>query len=385
LEEKILIVDDEEMISIPLARRLAREKYSCVTAHNGREALSYFCKDDFSLVISDLRMPEMGGMEFLKEVKALNPKMPVIILTGYAEIDVAVDAIRLGTNDLIMKPVNLDLIILSVRNALEKKRLEDELETYHRNLERLVEERTSKLRQAYLTLKKAHLDSVKILVEAIDAKDPYTRGHSDRVRRMSLEIAKLLGFTEERMESLEYGALLHDIGKIGIKDGVLQKEGPLSSDEYQYIQGHPLIGVKIVEGIQFFNDKIPMIRHHHEHFDGTGYPDGLAGEAIPLEARIIAVTDAFDAMFSLRPHRKAMTIEEVLSELKQCENKQFDPLIIDIFLHHRIYEITDLARERYRQISQYSITDLQSPERKIDFQSERNLQPIRVPTKSTFK
>jgi putative nucleotidyltransferase with HDIG domain len=311
--------------------------------------------------------------------------MPVIILTGYAEIDVAVDAIRLGTNDFIMKPVNLDLVILSVRNALEKKRLEDELETYQRNLERLVEERTGKLQQAYLTLKKAHLDSVKVLIEAIDAKDPYTRGHSDRVRRMSLEIAKLLDFTEERMESLEYGALLHDIGKIGIKDGVLQKEGPLRPDEYHYIQEHPLIGVKIVEGIQFFYDKIPMIRHHHEHFDGTGYPDGLAGEAIPLEARIIAVADAFDAMFSLRPHRKAMTIENVLSELKQGENKQFDPLIIDIFLQNRIYESTDLAREQYQQISQSSITDLQSLERKIDFRSGRSLQPLRVPTKAAFK
>jgi putative nucleotidyltransferase with HDIG domain len=385
LEEKILIVDDEEMIRSTLARRLAREEYSCVTAPNGREALNYFCKDDFSLVISDLKMPEMDGMEFLKKVKALNPKMPVIILTGYAEVDVAVDAVRLGTNDFIMKPVNLDLVLLSVRNALEKKRLEDELETYYQNLERLVKERTEKLQQAYLTVKKAHLESVKVLIEAIDAKDPYTRGHSDRVRRMSLEIAKLLGFTEGRMENLEYGALLHDIGKIGIKDGVLQKEGPLSSDEYHYIQEHPLIGVKIIEGIEFFNDKIPMIRHHHEHFDGTGYPDGLAGEAIPLEARIIAVADAFDAMFSLRPHRKAMTIEDVLFELKQCENKQFDPLIINIFLRNRIYKSMDLAREQCRQISQRSLTDLKSLERKIDFQSGRNLLPLKVSTKSAFK
>jgi putative two-component system response regulator len=378
LEAKILIADDEEMIRNTLARRLAREGYSCVTARNGREALDHFCKDDFLLIISDLRMPEMGGMELLKTVKALNPKMTVIILTGYAEIDVAVDAMRLGTNDFIMKPVNLDLVILSVRNALEKKRLEDELEAYHRNLERLVEEKTGKLQQAYLTLKKAHLDSIKILIEAIDAKDPYTLGHSDRVRRMSLEIAKLLGFTEERMENLEYGALLHDIGKIGIKDGVLQKGGPLSSDEYHYIQEHPLIGAKIVEGIQFFNGKIPMIRHHHEHFDGTGYPDGLAGEAIPLEARIIAVPDAFDAMFSLRPHRKAMAIEDVLSELKQCENKQFDPLIVDIFLHNSIYKSTDLTREQCPQTSQPGTDDLQSLERRIDFQS------LELPTKSAF-
>jgi putative nucleotidyltransferase with HDIG domain len=261
----------------------------------------------------------------------------MIIITAYAEIDVAVDAMRLGANDFIMKPVNLDLVVMSIKNVLEKKRLEDELETYHQNLERLVEERTGRLQQAYRTLKRSHLDSVKVLTEAIDAKDPYTRGHSDRVRRMSLEIAKSMDFTEERLESLEYGALLHDIGKIGIKDEVLQKGGPLNSDEYQYIQEHPLIGVKIIEGIEFFKNKVPMIRHHHEHFDGTGYPDGLAGEAIPLEARIIAVPDAFDAMTSLRPHRKAMPLEDVLSELEQCEGKQFDPLILDIFLRKRIY------------------------------------------------
>jgi putative two-component system response regulator len=337
LEEKILIVDDEELICDVLSRRLTREGYLCVTASNGREALSRFYQEPFSIILSDIKMPEMDGMELLKKVKALNPKSMVIIITAYAEIDVAVDAMRLGANDFILKPVNLDLVALSVRNVLEKKHLEDELETYHRNLERLVEERTGKLQQAYRTLKKAHLDSVKVLVEAIDAKDPYTRGHSDRVRRMSLDIAQALGFTEERLESLEYGALLHDIGKIGIKDDVLLKEGPLNSDEYEYIQEHPLIGVKIVEGVQFLTDKVPMIRHHHEHFDGTGYPDGLAGEAIPLEARIISVPDAYDAMSSMRPHRRAMGLEEVLSELERCGSKQFDPLILDIFFRNRIY------------------------------------------------
>jgi putative two-component system response regulator len=338
LDDKILIVDDEESICQILARRLAREGYPCVTAFNGREALDYFYRDPFSIIISDIKMPEMDGMELLKKVKSLNPKTMVIIITAYAEIDVAVDAMRLGANDFIMKPVNLDLVVLSLRNVLEKKRLQDELETYHRNLEQLVEERTGKLHQAYRTLKKAHLDSVKVLAEAIDAKDPYTHGHSDRVRRMSLDVAQRLGFTEERLESLEYGALLHDIGKIGIKDEVLLKEGPLTAAEYEYIQEHPLIGVRIVEGVEFFTDKVPMIRHHHEHFDGTGYPDGLAGEAIPLEARIISVPDAYDAMTSMRPHRRAMSLEEVLSELDRCGGKQFDPVILDIFLSKRIYK-----------------------------------------------
>lgn len=339
MEDRILIVDDEELICRLLAQRLTSEGYACVTANNGREALSHFYKDTFSLIISDIRMPEMDGIELLKRVKDLNPNMMVIMVTAYPELDMAVEAMRLGAYDFIIKPADLDLILLSVRKALEKRRLEEELEAYHKHLERLVEERTAGLRQAYRVLKKAHFDSVKVLAQAIDAKDPYTRGHSDRVRRMSLKIAGHLGFSEERLESLEYGALLHDIGKIGIKDEVLQKPGVLNPGEYQYIQEHTLIGVKIVEGIDFFKDKIPMIRCHHEYFDGSGYPDGLVGETIPLEARIITVPDAFDAMASLRPHRRAMPLDEVLMELEKGGAKQFDPKVLEIFLREKIYKL----------------------------------------------
>ena len=339
MEDRILIVDDEELICRLLAQRLTSEGYACVTANNGREALSHFYKDTFSLIISDIRMPEMDGIELLKRVKDLNPNMMVIMVTAYPELDMAVEAMRLGAYDFIIKPADLDLILLSVRKALEKRRLEEELEAYHKHLERLVEERTAGLRQAYRVLKKAHLDSVKVLAQAIDAKDPYTRGHSDRVRRMSLKIAGHLGFLEERLESLEYGALLHDIGKIGIKDEVLQKPGALNPGEYQYIQEHTLIGVKIVEGIDFFKDKIPMIRCHHEYFDGSGYPDGLVGETIPLEARIITVPDAFDAMASLRPHRRVMPLDEVLMELEKGRAKQFDPEVLEIFLREKIYKM----------------------------------------------
>jgi response regulator RpfG family c-di-GMP phosphodiesterase len=284
-------------------------------------------------------MPEMDGLALLKRVKATNPKMMVIMVTAFPEIDLAVEAMHLGAYDFIIKPADLDLVILSVKKALEKKRLEEEIVAYRSHLERLVEERTTKLQQAYRILKKAHLDSVKVLVEAIDAKDPYTRGHSDRVTRMSLKIAFQFGFAEDRLESLEYGAFLHDIGKIGIKDEVLQKPGALNSEEYQYIQEHPLIGVKIIEGLDFFKDKIPMIRNHHEHYDGSGYPDGLLGAAIPLEARIIAVPDAFDAMTSARPHRGMMPLQDVLMELEKCKGTQFDPKILEIFLHEKIYKL----------------------------------------------
>ncbi len=338
-EERILIVDDEEIICNVLDRRLTKEGYLCTTAHNGKEALTHFYQNSFSLILSDIKMPEMTGIELLQKVKAIDPKVKIIMVTAYPEIDLAVDAMRLGAHDFIIKPADLDLIVMSVKRALESKRLEEEIEAYHNRLEELVEERTAKLQQAYRYLKKSHLDSVKVLAEAIDAKDPYTRGHSDRVKRMSLAIARHMGFSEERLETLEYGALLHDIGKIGIKDDILQKQGPLSDREYEIIREHPLIGVKIVEGVEFFRDKIPIIRHHHEFYDGSGYPDGLMGETIPLEARIISLPDAFDAMTSTRPHRGVMPLQDALLELEKCKNKQFDPKVLEIFLREKIYKL----------------------------------------------
>jgi len=350
LEHRILIVDDEEMICSILDRRLTQEGYSCVTAHNGREALHRFLfMDHLSLIASDIKMPEMDGMELLKQVKAVDPGMMVIMMTAYPEIDMAVEAMRMGANDFLIKPVDLDLLVLSVKKALEKKRLEKEIEAYRRHLESLVEKRTSKLQEAYQVLKRAHFDSVNALAGAIEAKDPYTRGHSDRVRKMSLNIGRRLGFSQERLENLEYGALLHDIGKIGIKDEVLQKQGLLNSQEYQHIQEHPLIGAKILEGIDFFKEKIPMIRYHHEHFDGSGYPDGLVGEAIPIEARIISVSDAYDAMTSMRPQRRVLPLQEVLLQLEMAKATQFDPGILEIFLSEKIYQSseTDHLFERF--------------------------------------
>jgi putative two-component system response regulator len=337
MEKKILIVDDEETICSLLAQRLGKEGYSCVSAPDVRKAIQLFYEDHFAMIISDILLPGMTGMDLLKQVRAIDPKVIVIMMTAFPEIGMAVEAIRLGAYDFIIKPVDLDLVTLSVRKGMERIRLEEEIEAYQLHLERLVEERTAELQRAYRVLKKAHLDSVKILAEAIDAKDPYTRGHSDRVRKMSVKIGRHLGFSEQRLESLEYGALLHDIGKIGIRDEILQKQSFLSPEEHQYIQVHSLIGASIVEGIDFFKDKIPIIRHHHEYYDGCGYPDGLAGEEIPLEARIIAVTDAFDAMTSVRPHRAIMPIEDVLGELEEGKGKQFDPEITDIFLKEKIY------------------------------------------------
>ena len=339
MKNQILIVDDEEAVCSLIAKRLINENYSCVTANNGRKALHHLYGNNFSLIISDIRMPEMDGMELLRNVKASDPNMMVIVMTAYAEMGIALQAMRLGAYDFIVKPFDLELMVLTVKKALEKKKLQEELEDFDNRLERLVEKRTAKLHETLDALKIAHFDSVKVLVGAIDAKDPHTVGHSDRVRKMSLRIGLKLDFDEDRLESLGYGALLHDIGMIGIGNEILQKKSPLSPEENQCIRTHPLIGVKIVEGVDFFTDKIPVIRHHHEHFDGSGYPDGLSGEAIPLEARIILVTDAFDAMTSLRPHHRPIAFEDALEELEKGKGKQFDPKIVEIFLREKIYKV----------------------------------------------
>ena len=338
MENRILIVDDQEMIRAILARRLTHEGYACASTCSGREALSYFHQNTVSLILSDIKMPEMDGMELLKSVKALQPNLMVIIMTAFPDLDIAIEAMRQGAYDFIVKPFNLDLVVLSIKKALEKRRLEEEIEVYHNHLERLVGEKTAELKEAYQVLKKSSLDSVKVLTSAVEARDPYTRGHSDRVRRISVRTGMKLGLSDVKLENLEYGALLHDIGKIGIKDEVLRKPGPLSAEEYHHIQQHPMIGVKIMEQVDFFKEKIPMVRHHHEHYNGSGYPDGLTGETIPLEARIISIADAFDAMTSERPHRGKLPLVDVLLELKKGEGKQFDPHVLKVFMKEKIYD-----------------------------------------------
>jgi putative nucleotidyltransferase with HDIG domain len=341
MEDQILVVDDDAGICDTLAERLTMEGYTSAIARNGKEALHLLYSGKNSLMITDIRMPEMDGLELLKEAKALFPHVTVIMMTGYLEINKVVDALRFGADDFILKPFDFELVVFSVKRALEKKRLQDMIDRHDQHLEALIEKRTAALHMSYGMLKAAHLNSVKMLVEAINAKDPYTRGHSDRVRKWSVQIAKKLELGEKKLENLEFGALLHDIGMIGIKDEILHKQDPLSPEEYRQIQEHSSIGVKIVEEVSFFKDVIPMIRHHHERFDSSGYPDGLGGEDIPFGARIISIPDAFDAMTNLRPYRQAMSLQDALVEMEKGKGKQFDPRIVDVFLKEKIYKIEE--------------------------------------------
>jgi putative nucleotidyltransferase with HDIG domain len=283
-------------------------------------------------------MPEMNGIELLKHVMRMNPLTKVIIVTAYPKIAVAGESMQSGVFDFPVRPIDSDLVVFSVEKGFKEMKLEGEVQTYHQYLERLVGAKKTELQPALVILEKACLDSVKVLSEAIEVKDPYTGSHSDRVRSLSQRIGMKLGLKYKRLEDLILGALLHDIGKIGIKDEVLQKPGKLSPEEYRYVQEHSLIGAKILETFDVLKDRVLMIRNHHEHFDGNGYPDRLVGEEIPIEARIIAISDAFDAMTSLRPHRASMTFEMALKEMKECVGKQFDPAILEVFLEEKLYD-----------------------------------------------
>jgi len=332
---EILIVDDDVGLASNLRDILQEQGYSVAVTHDGQTALTLSREITFDLAMIDIRLPDMLGDLVINKLSGISPRTEYILITGHASLESAVEAVK--WKNIIsyeIKPFDIDRLKLLIDQVAQRKRAEEDV----LRQKTIVEERTAKLQEAYRTLKKAHLESVKVLAEAIDAKDPYTRGHSDRVKTMSLRLARSLGLTEDKLEILEYGALLHDIGKIGINDGILQKSGPLTPEEFQLIQEHPLIGVKIVEGVEFFEDMIPMIRHHHERFDGNGYPDGLMGEVIPLGARIIAISDAFDAMTSLRPHRPLMPFEDVLVEMERGKGRQFDPKILEVFLGEEIYK-----------------------------------------------
>jgi len=335
MADRILIVDPEMAICKLLAKRLTQEGYSCILATNGKEALDHLSQDDFFMMISDIHGPEMDGLGLIKKVKNLRPHARVVMMADYGRLDRVAEGLRFGADDFISKPIHLDFVSSIVQKASDKRHVDIVLEGYSQHLGKLLEERTAKLRKAYGMLKKAHLDTVRILIEAIDAKDPYTRGHSARVRKWSVEIGEKVGFSGKKLESLEFGALLHDIGMIGIKDEILHKQDRLSPEEFHHIQEHCLIGAKIVEGVSFFESEISVIRHHHERFDGTGYPDKLGAENIPLGARIIAVPDAFDAMTSLRPYRRAMPPEEAIAELKKEKGTHFDPHILEVFIQEK--------------------------------------------------
>lgn len=334
--DKILIADDEADIRELLGDFLEGEGYECVLASDAFEALKKFEEmGDIDLVMSDIRMPGKTGLELLSDIKELDADVVVIMISAVKDIESAISAMSKGAYDYVAKPFKLTEVSLIAKKAVEKRRLILQNKEYQRDLERLVAERTMELEQALMELDSTYIFTLRALVTALDTRDEETQGHSVRVVKYTLKLAELMGWSDkkhEQLKILEYAALLHDIGKIGIPDAILRKPGKLTDEEWDVMKTHPEIGYKILYKIEFLEEASQIVLHHHERFNGTGYPAGLKGEDIPIGSRIFAVADTLDAMTSERPYRKALSFEIASEELVKFRGIQFDPHVVDAFL-----------------------------------------------------
>ncbi len=487
---RILVVDDELTIRKSIQKRLEKEGYEVTSADNAKDALQLFQENSFDTVISDIRMEEMDGLELLKRLQDQRRDIPIIMVTGAPSLDTAQESIKAGAYDYITKPIEREILINTVKRALEKKRLNDQIKEYQRSLELKVREQTKTIfgiykfanqlnsmdnledvvnsvvnfvadfmyskrvsimlldeKGEYLSIKgaigleeeivrktkirrgeaiagkiletgkairvddigsmkaesdrysqyrsfmsfplmqaplkatnlslgiinvtnrfgdqpyaeedlenldfiadtasvainnqlksieieRSYFQTMKALARAVEEKDRYTRGHSERVKTYAVEMARHLGLPSEITSTIEYACVLHDIGKIGIPDVIIHKDRDLTDEEYTQIKEHPAKGENIIRVIPFLEPARPIIRHHHERFDGTGYPDGLRGKEIELGARIIAIADTYDAMTTERPYRGPLPKDDVIAVLKEQKGKQFDPELLDIFVRY---------------------------------------------------
>jgi putative two-component system response regulator len=348
---RILIADDELSVRDILSQRLMGENYECTIASNGDSALRKLNARQFDLALLDIRMPGKSGIDVLKAIQVSCPDTAVIMITAIADIETAINAMKLGAYDYIIKPADLNILMVSIDRALDKRRLMLENRSYRLYLEERVKEQTVKIRKTFF-------NSITSLAYALEAKDKYTSGHSQRVTEFAVDIARELGMPEDKVEKIKLAGLVHDIGKIGVRESVLNKPGKLTDEEYQHVLDHCEMGERILRPIVEDEEILKMVRHHHERYDGTGYPDGLSGEEIPDGARILAVADAYiniagnqvakeklsqgamilavadayDAMTSDRPYREAMDVQDAFAELEKGKGKQFDPVIVDTFL-----------------------------------------------------
>ncbi|MBK9165983.1 MAG: response regulator [Bryobacterales bacterium] len=329
---QILIVDDEPAIRALLGEFMAQSGYGVTLAGNGTEALARLRETQFDLVLSDVRMPGMSGLELLAEIVRQHPSVGVLMLTACEDLTLAVSAMRLGALDYILKPFRLEEIAASVREALARKQNEIEQAERMKVLEQTVSERNEELRRVLERLHDASEVTLEALVAALDAREHETLAHSKRVSEYSLYLAREMSVDTVMLEVIRRGAMLHDIGKIGIPDSILLKPGKLSEEEWVEMQKHPRIGSWILDGIEPLRPASDIVLAHHERFDGFGYPHSLKGESIPIGARIFAVMDCLDVMTSDRPYRKAASYEAARGEIAAHAGSQFDPVVVQAFL-----------------------------------------------------
>ncbi len=330
--DRVLIVDDEESVRSILLRQLSSSHRECVASHNAFDALNKLKSSKFALVVSDVMMPGMSGLELLRFVKKQDPETAVIMVTGVMNLSIAVDSLRIGASDFITKPFDMLTLQRAAARALEHRRLMLQNRYYREELERKVRERTLKLNAALRDVEESYRITLEALATALDAREHETQAHSMRVREYTLRLAEELGIEGDALVQVGRGALLHDVGKIGVPDSILLKPESLSEAEWTMMRKHPQIGYEILKGIKFLAPAAEIVLSHQERWDGTGYPNKLAGTDIPLGARIFAAVDAMDAMTSDRPYRKALSFQFAQAEIQRCSGSQFAPHVVDAFL-----------------------------------------------------
>jgi putative nucleotidyltransferase with HDIG domain len=333
IRSRILIVDDEREITEILAD-LFCGSYDCETAGSAEEALARLNDADFQLVISDITMPGMSGLELLPHIKDRSPNTVVVMISGMQTVESAIEALRLGAFDYLMKPFDLRQVEAVVKRAVEHHELIVAKQRYDNQLEELVEQRTAELDRALDSLEEAYRSTLKALTAALETRDSETHGHSERVVSYSLRLGREYGLGREEMKALEFGSLLHDIGKIGVPDAILRKPAKLTEEEWVVMREHPSHGQQILRGIQFLSGASHVVAQHHEKWDGSGYPLGLRGAEIDICARIFSVADAFDAITSNRVYRRGKSYEDAATELDAWAGTQFDAQVVAAF--HRV-------------------------------------------------
>jgi putative nucleotidyltransferase with HDIG domain len=322
-----LIVDDEPSVRRSLVRMLQAQGFTCFEAGTGREALGVLERiGEAPLVISDMKMPELDGIGLLGALRERYPDTSVIMLTGMSETTTAVDCLHMGAADFLLKPISVGELQARVARVLEKRALVLQNRFYQEHLERQVHEQAVRIQELFL-------QGVQMLARALEAKDAYTRGHSIRVSQYAVGTAQRLGFDGASLDGIRLGGELHDIGKIGTREAVLHKPGTLTDEEFRQITEHPVLGERMLLPLARESpDVLRIVRSHHERLDGRGFPDGLRGEMIPIEARIVAVADSFDAMTTERPYRDARQPDDAVDELRRVAGTQLDPAAVEAFV-----------------------------------------------------